>query len=89
MPVREYGREHHRSLSNLPRKPILAGGPTERLLVSWWGLEIKIWRIVSRNKPGHSSDEDYARQDGVQTSKPVARVMIQVGIVQHIGVLLR
>lgn len=47
VPTREFGKEFSRALPFLPQTPPLATAPSERLLVSWWNCEIRIWRIPS------------------------------------------
>ncbi|KAF9876760.1 putative U3 small nucleolar RNA-associated protein [Colletotrichum karsti] len=45
LPLKELGRENHRTLSHLPQHPPLASAPAARLLVSWWDREIHIWKL--------------------------------------------
>lgn len=47
-PLRENGKENHRTLSVLPQEPPVASAPKARLLVSWAGKTISIWRIARR-----------------------------------------
>lgn len=48
VPLREYGKEHHRTLPSLPQSPQLASSPSARLLMSWWDREVNFWRIPKR-----------------------------------------
>ncbi|OJD16997.1 hypothetical protein AJ78_02886 [Emergomyces pasteurianus Ep9510] len=48
IPLREYGAEHHRKLSNLPQIPQIASSPSSRLLMSWWDRELSLWYISKR-----------------------------------------
>ncbi|EGC48700.1 small nucleolar ribonucleoprotein complex subunit [Histoplasma capsulatum var. duboisii H88] len=52
VPLREYGAEHHRKLSNLPQIPQIASSPSSRLLMSWWEREINIWYISKHSGAG-------------------------------------
>ena len=45
MPIKEYGKEYHRTLSSLPHQPPLASSPTKRLIVSWWDCQLSIWSL--------------------------------------------
>jgi len=49
-PLREYGRENIRGLSNLPSEAPVASAPKARLLVAWWDKDIYIWRIARQHK---------------------------------------
>ncbi|KAM5465895.1 U3 small nucleolar RNA-associated protein [Microsporum audouinii] len=46
LPLKEFGKEHHRKLPNLPQVPQLASSGTSRLLMSWWDREVNIWRVA-------------------------------------------
>lgn len=70
LPLREFGKEHHRKLSNLPQIPQLTSSPASRLVMSFWDREISLWR-VSR---GPTSVHD--NMDG-QRHRLVAKVMVQ------------
>ncbi|PGH33503.1 U3 small nucleolar RNA-associated protein 4 [[Emmonsia] crescens] len=52
IPLREYGAEHHRKLSNLPQVPQIASSPSSRLLMSWWDREVSLWYISKRSGAG-------------------------------------
>ena len=45
-PLREYGKENLRSLSTLPQDLPVASAPRARLMASWWGKTISIWRFA-------------------------------------------
>ena len=74
LPLREFGKEHHRKLSSLPQIPQLTSAPSSRLVMSFWDREVSLWR-VSR---GPASLNEHI--DG-QRHRLVAKVMIQVRIV--------
>ncbi|OJJ46951.1 hypothetical protein ASPZODRAFT_151541 [Penicilliopsis zonata CBS 506.65] len=46
LPLREFGKEHHRKLSSLPQIPQLSSSPSSRLVMSFWDREISIWRML-------------------------------------------
>ncbi|PGH06385.1 U3 small nucleolar RNA-associated protein 4 [Blastomyces parvus] len=52
LPLREYGAEHHRKLSNLPQIPQVTSSPSSRLLMSWWDREVCLWYISKRSGLG-------------------------------------
>ncbi|KAK1994929.1 U3 small nucleolar RNA-associated protein [Colletotrichum falcatum] len=47
LPLKELGRENHRTLSGLPQSPPLASAPSARMVVGWWDREIHIWKLHS------------------------------------------
>ncbi|KAK1598424.1 U3 small nucleolar RNA-associated protein [Colletotrichum navitas] len=47
LPLKELGRENHRTLSSLPQSPPLASAPSARMVVGWWDREIHIWKLQS------------------------------------------
>ncbi|CRG88051.1 U3 small nucleolar RNA-associated protein 4 [Talaromyces islandicus] len=52
LPLREFGKEHHRTLSNLPQISQLASSPSARFLMSYWEREARIWRIAQEPEKG-------------------------------------
>ncbi|CAI7622494.1 unnamed protein product [Penicillium viridicatum] len=45
LPLREFGKEHHRKLSSLPQIPQLTSAPSSRLVMSFWDREVSLWRV--------------------------------------------
>ncbi|CDM33533.1 hypothetical protein DTO013E5_7391 [Penicillium roqueforti] len=45
LPLREFGKEHHRKLSSLPQIPQLTSAPSARLIMSFWDREVSLWRV--------------------------------------------
>ncbi|KAL2795607.1 WD40-repeat-containing domain protein [Aspergillus keveii] len=70
LPLREFGKEHHRNLPSLPQIPPVVSAPSSRLVMSYWDREVNIWR-VSR---GPTSLHEVP--DG-QRHRLVGKVMIQ------------
>ncbi|KAF7594797.1 U3 small nucleolar RNA-associated protein [Aspergillus hancockii] len=70
LPLREFGKEHHRKLSSLPQIPQLASSPSSRLVMSFWDREISIWRLF---RAPASAQENI---DG-QRHRLVGKVLIQ------------
>ncbi|WYZ44018.1 hypothetical protein EsH8_VII_000454 [Colletotrichum jinshuiense] len=63
LPLKELGRENHRTLSGLPQSSPLVSAPSARLLVSWWDREIHIWKLQNSfdglyNGSGAEGDAD-------------------------------
>ncbi|EED15185.1 small nucleolar ribonucleoprotein complex subunit, putative [Talaromyces stipitatus ATCC 10500] len=46
LPLRESGKEHHRTLSSLPQICQLASGSSSRFMMSFWEREVRIWKIA-------------------------------------------
>lgn len=65
IPLRNNNKENHRRLSGLPQSPPCASSPEKRLVASWWGREVSVWRIA----PNSSDLEEKPR-------KLVARIAI-------------
>ncbi|KAJ5156109.1 hypothetical protein N7492_008912 [Penicillium capsulatum] len=70
LPLREFGKEHHRKLPNLPQTPQLTSSPSSRLVMSFWDREVSLWRI-SRGPVSLNENIDGQRH------RLVAKVMIQ------------
>ncbi|KAL4998831.1 quinon protein alcohol dehydrogenase-like superfamily [Aspergillus recurvatus] len=70
LPLREFGKEHHRNLPSLPQVPPVVSAPSSRLVMSFWDREVNIWR-VSR---GPTSVHEVS--DG-QRHRLVGKVLIQ------------
>lgn len=75
LPMREFGREHHRKLSSLPQIPQITSAPSSRLIMSFWDREVSIWRM-SRGPSSLAENID------AQKHRLVAKVLVQVGSVQ-------
>ncbi|KAJ5888404.1 hypothetical protein N7495_008445 [Penicillium taxi] len=70
LPLREFGKEHHRKLSSLPQTPQMTSSSASRLVMSFWDREVSIWRVA----PGPTSTQDNI--DG-QRHRLVAKVLVQ------------
>jgi len=79
MPIQEFGREEHRTLSSLPQQPILRSSSRKRLLVSWWDREISVWRIA-RPRSKDTDGEHASNIDETKGRKFVAKIALQVDI---------
>lgn len=77
VPIREFGKEHHRTLSSLPQQPPVRSAPKKRLLLSWWDREISIWRVSNSRE----AQDDTGVLKGLPqppAKKLVAKVLLQV-----------
>lgn len=45
VPLREMGRENHRTISNLPQQPPVSSAQKARFITSWWDREVHIWAL--------------------------------------------
>ncbi|KAI8215052.1 U3 small nucleolar RNA-associated protein 4, partial [Colletotrichum sp. SAR 10_86] len=45
LPLKELGRENHRTLPHLPQTPPLASAPDARLLINWWDNQVEVWKL--------------------------------------------
>lgn len=75
IPLRQFGAEHQLALPTIPQTPIIITVPEHRLMMSWWGREIKIWRIEELD-----GDEMYplTGQDEERGRKLISRIMLNV-----------
>ncbi|KAF2747487.1 small nucleolar ribonucleoprotein-like protein complex subunit [Sporormia fimetaria CBS 119925] len=64
LPMRQFGKEHSKSLPSLPQQPLLVSAPDARLMASWWDTQIRIWRVKSK-------------EEGSEKPKVVARLALQ------------
>lgn len=72
LPLREFGKEHHRKLSSLPQIPQVSSSASSRLLMSFWDREVSIWRISK----GPTAQP--AKGPDGQKHRLVGKVLIQV-----------
>jgi U3 small nucleolar RNA-associated protein 4 len=70
LPLREFGKEHHRKLPTLPQIPQLASSPSSRLVMSFWDREASIWRVSRGPTSANESSEG-------QRHRLVGKVLIQ------------
>ncbi|KAE8149355.1 small nucleolar ribonucleo protein complex subunit [Aspergillus avenaceus] len=70
LPLREFGKEHHRKLSSLPQIPQITSSPSSRLVMSFWDREISIWRVSRGPTSVHENL-------GGQRHRLVGKVLIQ------------
>ncbi|KAL8998267.1 MAG: hypothetical protein Q9169_002672 [Polycauliona sp. 2 TL-2023] len=76
VPVREYGKEHHRTLPCLPHQPPVCSAPRKRLLVSWWDREVSLWKIPTSLQTLVESN-DHEDSSSSLAKRLVAKVLIQ------------
>ena len=79
IPIQAFGREHHRTLTNLPQEPNVRSASKKRLLMTWWEREVRIWTITRRARR-HIVENLPSEVDGPQGRKLVARLALQVSI---------
>lgn len=48
LPLKNWNEEHHRSLSHLPQKVQMSVSAKARLMLTWWGRDLCVWRLPSR-----------------------------------------
>ncbi|KAH0551632.1 hypothetical protein GP486_007150, partial [Trichoglossum hirsutum] len=75
IPLREFGLEHHQTLPGVPQYPVLQSAPERRLLMSWWGQEVRIWR-VSRPARHPSPDNEAINSNSPKGRKLVAKITL-------------
>lgn len=77
VPIQEFGRENHRTLSFLPQQPILKSAPGKRLVISWWDRAISIWTILKFHARENGA-EGPADVEGPEGRKLLAKIALQV-----------
>ena len=76
-PLRNFGKEYHRTLTNLPQKPPMCSAPVRRLMIAWWDRSICIWRIL-KPKDMHSAGlEDPEAYEDIRPRRLVAKIRLQ------------
>lgn len=78
MPIRAFGKEHHRTISGLPLQPCVGGASGPRLMMSSWANEVNIWWIPIYDHSRTSASEESATLEKLRTRKLVAKIVIQV-----------
>ena len=73
VPVGSFGREYHRRLSCLQQHPIVKSAASERFLVSWWDLELRIWSITTQY--GNFDSDNILH--GASGNKLLTKIMLQ------------
>ena len=75
-PLRNFGKEHHRTLTNLPQKPPICSAPLRRLMVAWWDRSICIWRILKTEATQSVGYEDNEAQEAIRPRRLVAKIRL-------------
>ncbi|KAI9684692.1 MAG: U3 small nucleolar RNA-associated protein [Trizodia sp. TS-e1964] len=74
IPLREFGFDYHRGISSIPQFPILQSAPSKRLILAWWGRELRIWRI---GRPQDSLNFNDPESENGVGRKLVSKIIIQ------------
>lgn len=74
-PFRTAGKEYHRVLSHLPQQSNLQSAPKARLLLSWWGNEIRIWHLLHPAR--RLLDGETTGTDIRKNRKLIAQIQVQ------------
>lgn len=75
LPIRQFGEEHHRTLTSLPQQPPLLSVPEKRLLISWWDRQINVWAIPKRRRHD-ARKQELSELSNSQGRRLVAKVML-------------
>ena len=81
VPIQEFGREHHRTLSSLPQQPNIRSAAKMRLIMSWWDHEICIWAIPRSQRADIQRDKSPEASE-MQGRRLVAKISLQVNLKQ-------
>jgi len=74
-PFRSAGKEFHRVLSHLPQQTNLQSAPKARLVLSWWGNEIRIWHLLHPAR--RLLDGETTGADIRKNRKLIAQIQVQ------------
>ncbi|KAK3341353.1 quinon protein alcohol dehydrogenase-like superfamily [Lasiosphaeria hispida] len=74
-PFRSAGKENHRTLPHLSQNTNLQSAPKARLILSWWGNEIRIWHLL--NPARRLLDEAPAGTDIRKNRKLLAQILVK------------
>lgn len=75
-PLKAFGKEHHRTLANLPQKSPTCCSASRRLMVSWWERTLCIWYIRQRDDVSMKDDEDNPERVNGKPMRLVAKIQI-------------
>ena len=76
IPVQEFGKEYHRTVSGLPQQSCVVSALLKRLLLSWWDRELRIWTIEERQDIPEDQDDAFDERDP-RGRKLVAKIALQ------------
>ena len=54
IPFRDFATANHRRLPYLEQRPALRSASSKRLIMSWWGQEVNVWRLGKRRESKHN-----------------------------------
>ncbi|KAM7207741.1 WD40-repeat-containing domain protein [Naviculisporaceae sp. PSN 640] len=76
LPLRGAGKEYHRTLPHLPQTAHIRSASKARLVLSWWGSEIRIWELLS---PANELLEDTNAQVNIRKNRRLIAELIVNG----------
>ncbi|KAI9899307.1 hypothetical protein N3K66_005768 [Trichothecium roseum] len=75
VPLKEMGRENHRTIPSLPHQTPIASAPDARFIVSWWDREVNIWAL--RNSANQLLDSEEEEADLKQNRKLLKTIVVK------------
>ncbi|KAH7367702.1 U3 small nucleolar RNA-associated protein [Plectosphaerella cucumerina] len=77
LPLKEHGRENHRTLPNLPQQAPLQSASKARFVMSWWDREVNIWKL--RQSVAGLYDKDGATADDLTKNRKLLKTILVKG----------
>jgi U3 small nucleolar RNA-associated protein 4 len=75
VPLKEMGRENHRTISTLPQQPPITSAHKARFIVSWWEREVHLW--ILRKPAGELFDSGVENSDINENRKLLKTIVIK------------
>lgn len=77
LPLKELGRENHRTLPNLPQQPPLQSAPKARFVMSWWDREVNIWKIRQSFDSLYDNENGTTNEDLNKNRKLLKTILVK------------
>ena len=79
IPFREFATEYHRRLPYLEQRPPIQSATSKRLIMSWWGQEVDVWRLGKRRKSIYNDNSSPEPSEGTERTLAL-KLLIKVRI---------
>ena len=75
-PLKAFGKEHHRTLANLPQKSPTCVSASRRLIIAWWERTICIWHVRQADNISMVQGEEDPEGAKGRPTKLVAKIQV-------------
>ena len=75
-PLKAFGKEHHRTLANLPQKSPTCVSASRRLIIAWWERTLCIWHVRQVDNISMEQNEEDPEGAKGRPTKLVAKIQV-------------